>query len=130
MRFGPSRGLPGGQIVVPAAQNGIGPDPVQRGKYATIDQEIVPAKALPPRREHLVRKLDFIFVNPPLPQAGIVLSEKDHMEINFSSLRQRVENRDPVGGDDLGENYQLRDQAVGLPEGEPDICSALQCSAL
>ena len=55
----------------------------------------------PPDREHLVRKLDFVFVNQPAALGGVGLREKDNVEFNPSLPGQHVKDRNAIGRDDF-----------------------------
>jgi hypothetical protein len=47
---------------------------------------------------------DFVFVDPPLPQAGIVLGQENHVQIDSGFVRQCIKHWNTIGRDDFSEN--------------------------
>ena len=57
-----------------------------------------------PRGKHLVGKTYLIFVNQPLALGRIIFGQEDYVQFDSVVLRERIEDRDPIRSDDLGDN--------------------------
>ena len=64
-------------------------------------------------------EIDLFFIHAPLSKAGIALGKKNNVQVNFLPLRQRIENGNAVGRDNLGDddNSAVTIAAAPFPRG-------------
>ena len=102
----PALGLPGGEVVVASAEDCFRTGVREGGCQSTIEKDIVFSDALAEGGEDLVGEFYFVFVDLPLAETGVGFRKKDDVQIEIVAGGERVEDRDAIGGDDLGDERE------------------------
>jgi hypothetical protein len=108
----PEKRLPRGEIAVASAQNYVRSGSGQRATHAAVQQSVISADTLSPRGQNLIGEFDLFLVNLPLPQVWVGFGQENDVEVDLFVLRESIKERNPVGRDNLRENYQAALHAV------------------
>lgn len=71
-----------------------------------IQQQVIFLDPGSPCRQDFMRKLDFVRINSPLASRWIGFCKEDDLEVNFEMSRERIEYRNAVWRDYLGDDDQ------------------------
>lgn len=76
-----------------------------------IEQNVQFSKASTVVGKNAIGESDFVLVDHPIAQGGIVFRQKNDLKIDFVPLRECVEDGNTIWGDDLGDDEKAGNHA-------------------